>query len=111
VDVFFPVRQLPQPGDKQYYDAETCSTDVVVGGVTLNHLSWARALGAPSGLMALQGADANGEMIRAKLRELREDYVRLATDKAYKRRVIEEARTRDNAWTELKGTTRPLRIK
>jgi hypothetical protein len=48
---------------------------------------------------------------RAKLRELREDYVRLATDKAYKRRVIEEARTRDNAWTELKGTTRPLRIK
>lgn len=70
VDIFFPVRQLPKPGDKQYYAAETCSTDVVVGGVTLNHGSWARALGAPFGLMALQGTDANGAMIRAKLQEL-----------------------------------------
>ena len=25
----------------------------VVGGVTLNHLSWAAALGAPTGLLAL----------------------------------------------------------
>jgi len=29
----------------------------MVGGVTLNHLCWARALGCPSGLMALQGDD------------------------------------------------------
>jgi hypothetical protein len=45
MDLFFPVRKLPQPGDKQYYAAETCMTESVVGGVTLNHLSWARALG------------------------------------------------------------------
>jgi hypothetical protein len=45
MDLFFPVRKLPQPGDKQYYAAETCVTESVVGGVTLNHLSWARALG------------------------------------------------------------------
>jgi D-arabinose 5-phosphate isomerase GutQ/sugar/nucleoside kinase (ribokinase family) len=70
MDLFFPVRKLPQPGDKQYYAAETCVTDAVVGGVTLNHLSWARILGAPTGLMALQGTDANGETIRAKMGEL-----------------------------------------
>ena len=34
---------------------------------------------------------------RAKLRALREDFVRLAEDKAYKRKVIEEARARDAA--------------
>lgn len=51
------------------------------------------------------------ETQRAKLRALRDDFVRLATDKAYKRQMIEQARARDNAWTELKGTTRPLRIK
>ena len=36
----------------------------VVGGVTLNHLSWAAALGAPTGLLALQGDDELGNTIR-----------------------------------------------
>lgn len=49
------------------------------------------------------------ETERAKLRTLRDDFVRLATDRAYKRRVIEEARARDAAWLELKGTIHPLR--
>jgi hypothetical protein len=48
---------------------------------------------------------------RAKLRALREDYVRLATDKSYKRKVIEEARARDAAWEGIKGETRQLRFK
>lgn len=33
-----------------------CSSRIV-GGVTLNHLCWARALGCPTALMALQGND------------------------------------------------------
>lgn len=51
------------------------------------------------------------ETERAKLRALREDYVRLATDKAYKRKVIEEARARDAAWDTYKADTRQLRFK
>jgi sugar/nucleoside kinase (ribokinase family) len=80
VDVFMPVRKLPQPGDKQYYGLEALVSDTVVGGVTLNHLSFARALGAPAGLLALQGTDANGRMIRAKMAELgvSSEYVRVS---------------------------------
>ena len=51
------------------------------------------------------------ETERAKLRALREDFVHLATDKAYKRKVIEEARARDAAWDTYKADTRPLRAK
>lgn len=46
-----------------------------------------------------------------QLRELRGELRRDAEASARKRKIIEQARTRDNAWTELKGTTRPLRIK
>ena len=67
VDLFFPVRKLPSPGDKQYFAHEQLVSSEVVGGVTLNHLSWARALGVPTALMALQGLDANGEKVRAKM--------------------------------------------
>lgn len=51
------------------------------------------------------------ETERTKLRALREDFVRLAEDKAYKRRVIEEARARDAAWDTYKAETRQLRFK
>jgi hypothetical protein len=51
------------------------------------------------------------ETERTKLRALREDYVRLATDKTYKRKVIEAARTRDAAWDTYKADTRQLRLK
>jgi hypothetical protein len=46
-----------------------------------------------------------------QLRELRGELRRDAEASARKRKMVEQARTRDNAWTELKGTTRPLRIK
>ena len=49
------------------------------------------------------------ETERAKLRALRDDFVRLATDKAYKRQVIQEARARDAEWDNLKASTRGLR--
>lgn len=67
IDAFYPVRKLPAPGDKTYFAAEKFLADTVVGGVTLNHLAWARALGAPTALAALQGEDDNGRAIRAKL--------------------------------------------
>jgi hypothetical protein len=51
------------------------------------------------------------ETERTKLRALREDYVRLATDKAYKRRVIEEARARDAEWGDIKAGSHQLRLK
>ncbi len=47
-------------GEKQYFAEESVCASRVVGGVTLNHLVWARTLGAPTGLMALQGADEVG---------------------------------------------------
>lgn len=50
-------------------------------------------------------------MTLTQLRELRGELRRDAEANARKRKVIEQARARDNAWTELKGTTRPLRIK
>ena len=42
----------------------------VIGGVTLNHLSWAALGGVPTGLMALQGNDELGHFIRSNLRSL-----------------------------------------
>jgi hypothetical protein len=61
--------------------------------------------------MAHQNRYTIRETERTKLRALREDYVRLATDKAYKRKVIEEARARDAAWDTYKAETRQLRFK
>lgn len=39
----------------------------VVGGVTLNHLSWAAALGVPTALAAVQGEDEPGRSIRTAM--------------------------------------------
>ncbi len=71
MDLFFPVRKLPMPGDKQYYAAETCMTDAVVGGVTLNHLSWARALGECVSRAAAHPAVRRGSAGPAAARPLR----------------------------------------
>ena len=61
VDVISRVRALPQAGEKGYFaDPEVLVSAQIVGGVTLNHLAWASALGVPTGLFALQGAAANG---------------------------------------------------
>lgn len=69
VDLFYRVKTLPGAGDKGYFSGESPLVDTVVGGVTLNHLCWARALGAPTGLMALQGTDDNGKFIRDGMKE------------------------------------------
>ena len=50
-------------GEKGYFRAD----GEVVGGVTLNHLSWAAALGVPTALAALQGEDEPGKSIRGAM--------------------------------------------
>ena len=52
----------------------------VVGGVTLNHLAWARVLGLRTGLFGRQGDDAPGRQIRAYLDAIGIDRTHLRTD-------------------------------
>ena len=100
VDIFFPMRMLPKPGDKTYFASESASSDTVVGGVTLNHLSWARALGVPTGLLAFQGNDANGKLIRTTMSKL-------GVDSEFVRRVKDSATRNDYRLSSLR--THPTR--
>jgi sugar/nucleoside kinase (ribokinase family)/D-arabinose 5-phosphate isomerase GutQ len=68
VDKFFRVRAIPKPGEKGYFaNPKKHLESEVVGGVTLNHLAWARVLGVPTALFALQGEDEVGRTIRAEM--------------------------------------------
>ena len=42
----------------------------LIGGVTLNHLSWAAVGGVSTGLLALQGEDELGRFIRSNMQGL-----------------------------------------
>src|SRR5690242_10391638 len=53
----FCAQKMPKAGEKGYFAGDKVETASVVGGVTLNHLSWASVLGVPTGLLALQGDD------------------------------------------------------
>ena len=65
VDIFHKVRALPAAGHKGYFQIPTEPISArLVGGVTLNHLCWARLMGANTSLLALQGRDDNGALIR-----------------------------------------------
>ena len=69
VDIFHKVEALPTAGQKGYFQNPTQPISAkLIGGVTLNHLSWARLLGTPTSLLALQGDDENGILIRNKLK-------------------------------------------
>eukprot|EP00927_Polykrikos_kofoidii_P067434 TRINITY_DN62930_c0_g1_i1.p1 TRINITY_DN62930_c0_g1~~TRINITY_DN62930_c0_g1_i1.p1 ORF type:complete len:394 (-),score=58.96 TRINITY_DN62930_c0_g1_i1:9-1190(-) len=71
LDMLFRVRSLPVSGTKGYFrDPAKVMEGSVVGGVTLNHLSWASLLSTPTALAALQGVDPYGHEIRAKMAEL-----------------------------------------
>ena len=50
-------------GAKGYFVAD----GEVIGGVTLNHLSWAAALGVPTALAAVQGEDEPGRSTRSAM--------------------------------------------
>lgn len=52
----------------------------IVGGLTLNHLAWARVFGLRTGLFGRQGRDAPGAQIRAYLDALGIDRTHLRTD-------------------------------
>lgn len=46
-----------------------------------------------------------------KLRALREDFARMASDAAYKKAVIEEARAREAEWDTIKASTHRIKPK
>eukprot|EP00047_Mylnosiga_fluctuans_P000752 m.201808 g.201808 ORF g.201808 m.201808 type:complete len:576 (-) comp10105_c0_seq19:113-1840(-) len=71
VDRFFRVRALPKPGEKGFFLSPTKILETsVVGGVTLNHLAWASQLSVPTSLLALQGDDSAGSIIREAMKKL-----------------------------------------
>lgn len=51
------------------------------------------------------------EAARAKLRALRDDFARMASDAAYKRALIEEARAREAEWDTIKAASHKLRVR
>ena len=68
MDIFHKVQSLPAAGQKGYFQNATEPISAkLVGGVTLNHLCWARLLGVNTSLLALEGDDENGRLIRSKL--------------------------------------------
>jgi ribokinase len=52
-------------------DGKRPPVEATVGGVTLNHLGWARVLGLKTGIFGKMGADRNGEILRAGMDRLR----------------------------------------
>ena len=84
VDRFFRVRAIPKPGEKGFFASPTrILEDSIVGGVTLNHLAWAAQLKVPAGLMALQGDDASGALIRQAMCDLEVSANHVQVDPAY----------------------------
>ncbi|MEO2006287.1 MAG: carbohydrate kinase family protein, partial [Candidatus Poribacteria bacterium] len=69
VDVIHRVNQIAGPESKTYIVPDETGSVVkeVIGGVTLNHLSWAQLLGVPTGLFGYQGDDRYGIMVRATM--------------------------------------------
>lgn len=69
VDVIARVNQIAGPEEKTYilFHEDGTVIQEVVGGVTLNHLAWARLLGTPTGLFGYQGDDRYGSFIRATM--------------------------------------------
>ena len=51
-------------------DGKKPPVEAAVGGVTLNHLGWARILGLKTGIFGKMGADRNGEILRAGMDRL-----------------------------------------
>ena len=83
VDKFYPLRRWPKEGQKGFFLEENVCSARVVGGVTLNHLVWARALGTPTGLLALQGTDDNGVAVRQALEDMGVDTSAIRVNEKY----------------------------
>ena len=56
MDQFLRLRAIPKVGEKGFFSSPTQIISAsVVGGVTLNHLSWAATLSVPTAGLFLQG--------------------------------------------------------
>jgi fructokinase len=85
VDVIFRTKALPKAGEKGYFDPTVPVPEAeIVGGVTLNHLAWARKFNVPTGLLALQGTDSHGIMIRNKLESMGVDHTHIFVDTTHR---------------------------
>lgn len=83
VDQIYKVQAVPKVGEKGFFQSPTKLLEKsVVGGVTMNHLSWASLLGVPTGLLALQGNDLCGELIRKTMQEMKinQNFLRIQND-------------------------------
>mmetsp|Transcript_7009 Transcript_7009/g.30791 ORF Transcript_7009/g.30791 Transcript_7009/m.30791 type:complete len:378 (-) Transcript_7009:2940-4073(-) len=69
VDHNFPVSAGPRYGQKTFFLSSPSKAEKTVGGVTLNHLSWASALGVQVGLVGTVGQDSSAGMIVEELRK------------------------------------------
>lgn len=86
VDHIYYVKAMPKVGgDRGFFKSPFSSTEMkLLGGVTLNHLSWAALGGVPTGLLALQGEDETGIFLRKGLQRLAVSVEFLRVDKSYK---------------------------
>ncbi len=85
VDVIFRTKALPRAGEKGYFEPAVPVPEAeITGGVTLNHLAWARLLDVPTGLLARQGTDGHGRTIRAKLDAMGVDTSAIRVDAAHR---------------------------
>ena len=84
VDRFYNVKVVPQVGQKGYFlpGREGVEDANLVGGVTLNHLSWASSYGANTALLALQGNDEAGKLIRNQMtaHNVSKDFVKVGDE-------------------------------
>lgn len=67
VDIIYRVDRIALPESKTYILSHEDGSLVreTIGGVTLNHLAWARILGVKTGLFGKQGDDVYGRRIRS----------------------------------------------
>ena len=80
VDMYYRVSAMPTGGGKGYFSDDRRLGYSSVGGVTLNHLAWARLLGVPAALLAVQGDDEHGRTIRRAMaqRQVSAEWVRVS---------------------------------
>jgi sugar/nucleoside kinase (ribokinase family) len=72
VDLFHRTPRIINAEEKILLDSDGKSPaiEAAVGGVTLNHLGWARVLGLRTGIFGKMGDDRNGEILRAGMNRL-----------------------------------------
>jgi sugar/nucleoside kinase (ribokinase family) len=84
VDHIYRVKVVPQAGAKGFFASPFRALEKrLLGGVTLNHLCWAAVGGVSAGLLALQGKDELGRLIRRDLQSLGVSTQFISTSSSY----------------------------